>query len=693
MQQDNNKMDGLSSDFGDLGLSSGAREWKPPSTTASPGAGGSGGGPQQHPPNLPHSQVPAHFQRQPRPPPPPGRNQQPVHLTSNLTPLGNASPARSVSSRSSGNGGAGGSTPSSNNGTPTIRGPSASSSPSATGSGTGTSRPTADAAAAAKSGGKDTAASVVSQGSVPGKTESISDNSSGKTPPGNVPTGERNDWEELESELNAATVKEYVPGRAWGDDKSKAGSVGSQGSKPYEEIFSKQGQQGQQQAQGGGQDDAQQEPVGPGETTGAAGPGGPPFRSLQSLGLSDDQWRYFRELAHEQTRQLDPSDPRHKAIPVPYSNAWCLDGPNPTNQRSSFGYHCSTFQVVNRDDGFLYCLRRFDNVRSVSPKIASTVLERWASLEHPGIATLHSLFVAQRAVFFVHQYIPGTQNMLQICNPPTLSEAVIWSAVCQMVTIIRRVHGARLALRTMDLRHTMVQMDSMRLRVYLNAVGIVDALEFETRRTIQELQAEDMRCLGRWVLGIAAGADITASTDSQVLANCERYCMQNYSRELRHFIMTLIRSQNPPSIIDVSRVLSGRLMDELDTTQLSLLRTEKSLAGEYESGRALRLLLKLGFVNERPENGANGRWSESGDFYVLKLFRDYVFHQTDGAGNPVMDLGHVVSALNKLDAADEEKIVLSSRDGKSLMVVSYADIARSLNTAFHELVNASSAAQ
>jgi len=65
--------------------------------------------------------------------------------------------------------------------------------------------------------------------------------------------------------------------------------------------------------------------------------------------------------------------------------------------------------------------------------------------------------------------------------------------------------------------------------------------------------------------------------------------------------------------------------------------------------------------------------------------RSLVFHQADGAGNPVMDLGHVVTALNKLDAADEEKIVLSSRDGKSLMVVSYADVARCLNSAYHEL--------
>jgi PAB-dependent poly(A)-specific ribonuclease subunit 3 len=56
-----------------------------------------------------------------------------------------------------------------------------------------------------------------------------------------------------------------------------------------------------------------------------------------------------------------------------------------------------------------------------------------------------------------------------------------------------------------------------------------------------------------------------------------------------------------------------------------------------------------------------------------------------------MDLGHVVTALNKLDAADEEKIVLSSRDGKSMMVVSFADVARCLNSAYHELCASNSA--
>lgn len=79
--------------------------------------------------------------------------------------------------------------------------------------------------------------------------------------------------------------------------------------------------------------------------------------------------------------------------------------------------------------------------------------------------------------------------------------------------------------------------------------------------------------------------------------------------------------------------------------------------------------------------------------HCLAWLRLPVFHQADGAGNPVMDLGHIITALNKLDAADEEKIVLTSRDGKSLMVVSYADVSRCLNSAYHELCSGSTSIQ
>jgi ABC-type uncharacterized transport system YnjBCD ATPase subunit len=41
-------------------------------------------------------------------------------------------------------------------------------------------------------------------------------------------------------------------------------------------------------------------------------------------------------------------------------------------------------------------------------------------------------------------------------------------------------------------------------------------------------------------------------------------------------------------------------------------------------------------------------WSETGDRYLLKLFRDYVFHQVDEMGNPVVDMAHVLQCLNKV---------------------------------------------
>ena len=41
-------------------------------------------------------------------------------------------------------------------------------------------------------------------------------------------------------------------------------------------------------------------------------------------------------------------------------------------------------------------------------------------------------------------------------------------------------------------------------------------------------------------------------------------------------------------------------------------------------------------------------WSETGDRYMLKLFRDYLFHQVDSNGAPWIDVSHMVQCLNKV---------------------------------------------
>ena len=41
-------------------------------------------------------------------------------------------------------------------------------------------------------------------------------------------------------------------------------------------------------------------------------------------------------------------------------------------------------------------------------------------------------------------------------------------------------------------------------------------------------------------------------------------------------------------------------------------------------------------------------WSETGDRYMLKLFRDYLFHQVDENGAPWVDMAHIIMCLNKV---------------------------------------------
>jgi PAB-dependent poly(A)-specific ribonuclease subunit 3 len=168
----------------------------------------------------------------------------------------------------------------------------------------------------------------------------------------------------------------------------------------------------------------------------------------------------------ESLRQMDPTDPRHKAVPHPYCNAYCLD------DTRSFGYPCHVFQVLSRKDGQLYCLRRFDGCsKAVNPKIAASIVDQWAGMEHAGLVTMHHCFVAQRATFFVHQYIPNAMRLrdrLMMVNhqnqnqngggqqqqqqqQTSFSEPMMWSAICQLVATIRRIHQAHLALRVLEL--------------------------------------------------------------------------------------------------------------------------------------------------------------------------------------------------------------------------------------------------
>lgn len=49
-------------------------------------------------------------------------------------------------------------------------------------------------------------------------------------------------------------------------------------------------------------------------------------------------------------------------------------------------------------------------------------------------------------------------------------------------------------------------------------------------------------------------------------------------------------------------------------------------------------------------------WSETGDRYMLKLFRDYLFHTVTADGRPWLNQAHVIQTLNKLDAGTMDRV-------------------------------------
>lgn len=102
-------------------------------------------------------------------------------------------------------------------------------------------------------------------------------------------------------------------------------------------------------------------------------------------------------------------------------------------------------------------------------------------------------------------------------------------------------------------------------------------------------------------------------------------------------------------------------------------------------------------------------WSETGDRYMLKLFRDYLFHMITEDGIPWLDHAHILQCLNKLDAGTTEKVKcfacndigravfsnvkttfqvnLMSRDEQSVLVVTYAELKHCLEQSFAELTS------
>lgn len=298
------------------------------------------------------------------------------------------------------------------------------------------------------------------------------------------------------------------------------------------------------------------------------------------------------------------------------------------------------------------------------------------------------------SLIFVYNYHPCSKTLVENhftstnrfgnrTATSTVPEPVLWGYVVQIASAIKSVHTANLAVRCMD-PSKVILTDKNRIR--LNACSVLDVVQFDVDRSLAEHQQNDFVLFGKLILSIATNnLNINSPTKLSI-----DHLARTYSEEFRNTIIWLLTPAQASTTKDINEFLRGiahHVVTSYDSSLHANDHITSTMSGELENGRLFRLMAKLGLVNERPEYENDPKWSEVGERYILKLFRDHVFHQVDANGKPVVDLAHILVNLNKLDAGTDEMIRLVSRDDQDLFVVKYKEVKKLVETSFGELAS------
>ncbi|KAI5783600.1 zinc finger CCCH type domain-containing protein [Geopyxis carbonaria] len=361
-----------------------------------------------------------------------------------------------------------------------------------------------------------------------------------------------------------------------------------------------------------------------------------------------------------------------------------------TSQKStqSFGYASWVYKAFSTEDGNTYALRRVEGFR-LQNEADIRVIQRWKKVTSANIVTVHNAWTTTKfgdsTIVFVYDYHPLSKTLAEAHFGPNpifaqsrpVPENVLWSYIVQLTSALKTIHGTGLSAKIIDLSKVLL---TSKMRIRLNCCGMLDVIRPDTQRTLQESQQDDFISLGRMMLAIACSNPLAIHTYPKSI----EYIGKQYSTHLRDTIFYLCSGQ-VKTVDKFAESIAGYMLQNFNSALHYEDTLESELTRELENGRLVRLLCKFGFINERPEYDHDIRWSETGDRYYLKLFRDYVFHSVDENNQPVVDIAHVLTCLNKLDAGVDEKVMLVSRDSLNCFVVSYKDLKRQVESTFQEL--------
>ncbi|KAL8997112.1 MAG: hypothetical protein Q9169_003548 [Polycauliona sp. 2 TL-2023] len=363
-----------------------------------------------------------------------------------------------------------------------------------------------------------------------------------------------------------------------------------------------------------------------------------------------------------------------------------------------FGYQSQAYKAESNLNGRFYCLRRLQGYRvneASSEHAIRNTQQNWKRVRNGSVVSVHLAFTnssfGDSSLIFVTDFHPLAETLAQkhfasshrYTNRYSTShvlEETLWSYIVQIANALKSIHSAGLAARVIDATKILLTDEG---RIRLNACGILDVIQADAHQGLADLQRMDLHLFGKLILALGTN---NASQHNQTEAL--RSFAKSYSPRIRHVTSWLLdgnSAQPNDSIDDFLVQITSEMASTLDSTLHQNDALTSNLGMELENSRMVRLNIKMSMVLERPEYKDDPHWAAHGTRECIRLFRDYVFHQVDAQGRPSTDLGHIIGCLNRLDVGSEERIMLTTRDEETVIVVSYKEIKTALEGAFLDL--------
>lgn len=373
------------------------------------------------------------------------------------------------------------------------------------------------------------------------------------------------------------------------------------------------------------------------------------------------------------------------------------------------GVATTVYKAFSNIDGNPYAMRRVNHGFEISDELSFASIKRWKLVRSPNVVHVQDAFTTMAfggessQLIVVYDYYPNASTLSDYHKKTAwrtepITEDILWSYLVQLVSAITAIHAKGLAARrSVDINKIIV---TSKNRIRLSGCAVSDILAANLQEpgddvdklssnaeNMAALQRRDIALLGQVMIDLCAYTLPQALRQgllSELLKLIATLLSCNFLQELLQ-VLNLLNDDSPEFDLDAftSRHLTAKMMTVLNASQDATDYMEAQLTLELENARLFRLMAKLNFVIDRPEQQKD--WLENGPKYIVKLFRDYIFLQYDDYGKPVVDLARVLSNLNKLDAGIDEKFLLVSRDEKQCIIVSYKEIRDTIDSLFRNL--------